>query len=179
MTTSEVSRKVVSTCAGLYQDEKLSSSGKSVEAKLLFGVKSFPNFLVRSVFRYATLETVVGFIGLVIVIVYLIGISQVCRKHMLAPNRNDQSIMSPQANEHYLMPFIVLLVVDFSGYIVSETLDHLKGTAKPDRWEQNLFECGLLILLLLTHPVSYQSSWLSSFFFVSLPVFQRFLRSVL
>ncbi|XP_055626600.1 uncharacterized protein LOC129768762 [Toxorhynchites rutilus septentrionalis] len=92
-------------------------------------IRGVPESL-RTFFRYATLETVIGLIGLIVVVVYLIGI---CK-----------------ANEHYLMPFLVLLVVDFSGYIVSETLGYLKGTVEQDRWKENLLDCAIFVFSFTT-----------------------------
>lgn len=53
-----------------------------------------------------------------------------------------KSLYFQQANEHYLTPFIVLLVLDFLGYIVSEVLARNSGHGGPDRWKKNLLEIG-------------------------------------
>ncbi|XP_065079863.1 uncharacterized protein LOC135702737 [Ochlerotatus camptorhynchus] len=100
-------------------------------------IKDVPDSF-KPYYRYAMLDTILILIGVAIVGLYIFGIFKV--------------------NEHYLMPFIVLLVLDFLGYIVSETMVRLYanidgGTTGKDRWKQNLMEIVIFTCLfgLTTH----------------------------
>lgn len=104
-------------------------------------------------------DTILILIGVAIVGLYLYGIYKVCRPLVLI---FDQSLLNrflllfsgsetQQVNEHYLMPFIVLLVLDFLGYIVSEAMQRVYakvdgGAIGKDRWKQNLMEIGSFAL---------------------------------
>ncbi|XP_062549779.1 uncharacterized protein LOC134214419 [Armigeres subalbatus] len=99
-------------------------------------IKDVPDSL-RAYYRYATVDTILILIGVVIVGLFLVGIYKV--------------------NEHYLMPFIVLLVLDFLGYIVSETIARVRarssGSVPKDHWKKNLTEIVIFTCLfgLTTH----------------------------
>ncbi|KAL1377349.1 hypothetical protein pipiens_001544 [Culex pipiens pipiens] len=82
-------------------------------------IKDVPDSL-KAYYRYATLDVILILISLIVVGIYLLGIYK--------------------ANEHYLTPFIVLLVLDFLGYIASEVLARNSGHGGPDRWKKNLLE---------------------------------------
>ncbi|XP_019525583.2 uncharacterized protein LOC109397721 [Aedes albopictus] len=97
--------------------------------------KDVPDSL-KAYYRYAMVDTILILIGVTVVGFYLVGLYKV--------------------NEHYLMPFIVLLVLDFLGYIVSETMLRMNApnNALPkDRWKQNLMEMVIFTCLfgLTTH----------------------------
>ncbi|XP_021696593.1 uncharacterized protein LOC110675571 [Aedes aegypti] len=99
-------------------------------------IKDVPDSL-KAYYRYAMIDTMLILIGVTVVGLYLVGIYKV--------------------NEHYLMPFIVLLVLDFLGYIVSEAVvrfsAHSSSKLPKDRWKQNLMEIVIFTCLfgLTTH----------------------------
>ncbi|XP_058461549.1 uncharacterized protein LOC131436701 [Malaya genurostris] len=87
--------------------------------------KDVPDSL-KLYYRYATADVAVVLIGIVIIVVYLFGIYK--------------------ANELCMMPFLVLLVVDFLGYTASETMLWATETGtQHQRLKKNLFDFVIFI----------------------------------
>ncbi|XP_058838941.1 uncharacterized protein LOC131694316 [Topomyia yanbarensis] len=94
---------------------------------------------LKPYYQYATVYVVAVLIGIIIVVVYLFGIYK--------------------ANEHCMMPFLVLLVADFLGYIASEVLLRAHKDKQPEqnqRWKKNLFDTAIFLCIFATVTYLYR-----------------------
>ncbi|XP_055607484.1 uncharacterized protein LOC129755154 [Uranotaenia lowii] len=109
-------------------------------------IREVPESL-KPYYSHATVDVVLISLSLVIVAIYMIGIFK--------------------ANELYLMPFLALLVVDFSVYIVSESIARIKVDPESEideapngtegRWKKNLSEIVVFTLMFVTVVHLYQT----------------------